>query len=109
MKNYVLALFFLFFCNFLFAQNLSGIYHTDFNDLTLHQNGNKVFGTYKYENGRIEGVLNGHTLSGWWYQSNGKGKFVFEFNSDFSKFNGKWGYNDAVPSSKWNGTRLKTP
>ncbi len=52
--------------------------------MTIQRNGNKVTGTYKWNNGRIEGTISGHTVTGWWYQSNGKGKFVFDFNSDFS-------------------------
>lgn len=31
---------------------------------------------------------------------------IFEFNADFTAFTGKWSYNDATPSSKWNGTRI---
>jgi len=93
-------------CYFGFSQNTSGVYSTDFKEMTLSQSGNKVTGTYKHNNGRVEGTLNGRTLTGLWSQDNGKGKFVFEFNSDFSGYTGKWGYNDAAPSAKWNGTRL---
>ena len=32
---------------------------------------------------------------------------MFEFNSDFSAFTGKWSYNDAEPSGRWNGTKKK--
>lgn len=88
-------------------KNASGVYNTDFNELTLTQTGNKVTGTYKHANGRIEGTINGRTLTGWWYQSNGKGRMVFDFNSDYSGFTGKWSYNDAQPSAKWDGTRIK--
>lgn len=87
------------------AQNVAGVYQTDFNEMTLQQNGSSVTGTYKHANGRIEGTLNGNTLTGWWYQSNAKGRFVYVFNSDFSAFTGKWSYNDAEPSSGWNGKR----
>jgi len=44
-------------------------------------------------------------LTGWWYQSNGKGKFIFNFNNNFTAFTGKWGYNDNNPSNAWNGTK----
>ncbi|HZK61882.1 MAG TPA: hypothetical protein VFC41_07370 [Anaerovoracaceae bacterium] len=93
-------------CYFGFSQNTSGVYNTDFKEMTISQNGNMVTGTYKHSNGRIEGTLNGLTLTGLWFQDNGKGKFVFEFNSDFSGYIGKWGYNDATPSGKWNGTKI---
>jgi hypothetical protein len=84
---------------------LLGTYDTDFKEMTIQRDGNKITGTYKWSDGRIEGTISGHTVSGWWYQSNGKGKFVFDFNSDFSAFTGKWGYNDATPSGQWNGKR----
>ena len=105
-KNLFTLTVLLFTFHFGFTQNISGVFSTDFNELTLSRNGNKVTGTYKHQNGRIEGILNGHTLTGLWVQNNGKGKFVFEFNNDFSAFFGKWGYNDAIPTGKWDGKRI---
>ena len=93
-------------CHFGFTQSVSGVFNSDFHELTIIQNGNQVTGTYKYRGGRIEGTVSGRTITGWWYQDNGKGKMVFEFNSEFTEFTGKWGNNDAVPSGKWNGTRI---
>ena len=82
----------------------TGEFSTDFNAMRFRQDGNRVTGTYDHQNGRIEGTLSGHTLTGRWTQSNGKGRFVFEFNDDFTSFTGKWSYNDAEPtSSGWNG------
>ena len=82
----------------------TGVFTTDFNDMVFSWDGNKVTGTYEFRNGRIEGTLSGHTLSGRWTQDNGKGRLVFEFNEDFTEFTGKWSYNDAEPaSSGWNG------
>ncbi|MBR0499994.1 MAG: hypothetical protein IJJ72_03255 [Bacteroidales bacterium] len=81
----------------------SRVFTSDFNDMVFHLDGNKVTGTYNYRNGRIEGTLNGHTLTGRWTQDNGKGRLVFVFNDDFTAFSGKWSYNDAEPSGKWDG------
>lgn len=83
----------------------AGTYKTDFGDLTISINGNKVTGNYNWKDGRIEGTLSGNVISGWWYQSNGKGKFIFTFNSNFSSFVGKWGNNNAEPVNKWNGAK----
>jgi len=105
-KNLIPLAILLLSCFFGFSQSISGVYNTDFKEMTITQNGNKVTGTYKHQNGRVEGTLNGQTLTGFWVQDNGKGKFIFEFNSDFSGYTGKWGYNDAAPASKWNGTRI---
>ena len=84
---------------------IAGTYSTDFQDMTLQINGNRVTGTYKHRNGKVEGTLNGKILTGTWTQSNGRGRLEFVFNNDFTAFTGKWSYNDAVPSSKWNGTK----
>lgn len=108
MKTSVLTtILILIFGQQLLSQTLIGVYNTDFSELTIYLDGNNVTGTYKHENGRIEGVLNGQTITGNWYQSNGKGKFVFEFSADFSTFQGKWGYDNAVPSEVWNGNRIR--
>ncbi|PKP36770.1 MAG: hypothetical protein CVT98_07105 [Bacteroidetes bacterium HGW-Bacteroidetes-15] len=86
--------------------NLSGTFSTEWGEMYLQQSGNQVTGTYKHNNGVIKGTLNGRTLVGTWSQSNGKGKFKFEFNDDFSAFTGKWDYNDAEPSKDgWNGKK----
>ena len=106
MKRLSITFYFLMFLQFCYSQNLDGTYTTDFNEMTLQQSGNKVTGTYKYSNGVIEGTLNGKILTGTWTQSNGKGKLVFVFNNDFSAFSGKWGHNDAEPSSAWNGKKI---
>lgn len=89
----------------LHAQNVTGNYKTDFGTMILQQNGTQVTGTYDYLGGRIEGTLNGFTLTGWWYQTNGKGRLIFTFNTDGSGFKGKWSYESAEPSGIWNGTR----
>ena len=74
--------------------------------MTLQINGNRVTGTYKYSGGKVEGILKGNTLTGTWTQTNGNGKIEFVFNSDFTAFTGKWGYNNSIPSGKWNGTKI---
>lgn len=105
-KMIILATLLVFWGQQLFSQTLVGVYSSDFNELTIYLDGNSVTGTYKHLNGRIEATLEGRTITGWWYQSNGKGRFIFEFSSDFSTFKGKWGYNDAAPTSQWNGNRI---
>ncbi|MBK7098240.1 MAG: hypothetical protein IPH58_07635 [Sphingobacteriales bacterium] len=82
-----------------------GTFKTDFGEMKLTQDGNTVKGTYNYKDGRIEGILNDRTLTGMWYQSNGRGRIVFVFNNDFSSFAGKWSYNDSAPSATWNGRK----
>ena len=93
-----------------FSQNVSGVYNTDYKQMTLNQTDNKVTGTYEGANGKINAILNGNRLVGTWRNSaSGKtGNFEFIFNSDFSAFTGKYGYNNATPTKKWNGTKIKS-
>ena len=86
--------------------NIAGTYKTDYGEMTLRTNGNRITGTYANAGGKIDGILTGHTLKGTWTQTNGKGKIEFIFNTNFSAFTGKWGRNNAAPSSKWNGTKI---
>ncbi len=109
MKNNVIILLIAFLLNLTsFSQNISGVYNTDYNEMTLSINGNNVTGTYKHSDGKISGVLTGSKLIGKWSQTNGKGNIEFIFNSDFSAFAGKWAYNNNTPSNKWNGTKISS-
>lgn len=82
-----------------------GPYQSTFGTLTMQRNGNRVTGTYTHKGGRVEGTLNGNTLTGRWTQTNGEGRMVFRFNSDYSGFTGMWSYGDAAPNQEWNGRR----
>jgi hypothetical protein len=107
-KNLIIIVVALLVSLISFSQNISGTYKTDFGDMTLTNNGNRITGTYKHKGGKVEGILTNKTLVGTWTQTNGKGKIEFIFNSDFSSFTGKWGNNNNVPRSKWNGTKTQS-
>lgn len=102
----LIALFLLILTGSVYSQGITGVYSTDFNKMTLYQNGNQITGTYEYAGGKIEGTLSGSTLTGWWYQTNGKGRLTFVFKNDFSEFTGKWGYDNNEPSSGWTGKKI---
>ncbi len=88
------------------AVSVSSIYASDFGDISFQLKGDQAVGTYEYRNGRIEGVLTGSELTGWWHQDNGSGRIRFVFSDDFSAFTGTWGYGSDEPSGAWNGTRI---
>ena len=85
--------------------------------LTLAQEGNTVTGRYNAaENGQMIGTLSGNALDGFWIEDksdqkcatarNGRyfwGRIQITFNGD--TFEGKWGYCDSDPRSRWQGTR----
>ena len=88
-----------------FAPKVFGPYQTDFGTLSMRRDGSRVTGTYTHMDGRLDGALNGYTLTGRWTQSNGEGRLVFRFNQDYSAFTGVWSYGDANPEQQWNGSR----
>ena len=107
MKFILVMLFCFLSVSELTAQDISGVYKTEWVKITFLQKGSSFTVRYPLNNGRIEGTLEGRVLTGRWYQSNGSGRIRFEFNSDSSAFTGKWSRGDAEPLSAWNGTRVQ--
>lgn len=95
---------------------ISGKWNTDFGLAEFTESGDKVTGSYLFENGKIVGNRSGNRLTGQWTQSkssrkcdnavNGShfhGRLVFDFTSN--EFVGKWGYCDDAPADNWSGKR----
>ena len=91
------------------AYSIAGTYDTSYGEMILRQSGTKVTGSYTDGGGTIEATLSGNTLKGYWYQSNGRGRITFVFDSTFSSFKGAWSYNDEEPSAGWDGQRRGAP
>ena len=105
----------------------SSLWNTNWDTLSLTQNGPSITGRYIYytENklihGQIRGILDGNLLKGWWKQSDmpcgldsvWDGPFALLFDEDGKLFIGDWGgcsetLEEMNPSDKtWNGTLLK--
>ena len=70
MKKHLIILLVTFFISFGgFLQNVSGVYKTDYREMTLQQNDTKVTGTYESDNGKIDAILNGNELVVTWRNS----------------------------------------
>jgi len=111
MKKYIFIILISLLVNLTsFSQNISGVYNTDFRQMTLYQSGNSISGNYEGGNGTIKGIIEGNKFTGTWKNSSNSrtGSFEFIFNSNFSSFTGKYGYNSDTPSRKWNGTKVKS-
>jgi outer membrane protein OmpA-like peptidoglycan-associated protein len=88
--------------------NVSGTYETNYNDFHLRQEGTSVTGCYEFEDGVLNGGIEGRIMKFTWRQSNSKGPAIFIFTSDGEKFFGLWwreGSEDS-PSGIWNGTKI---
>ncbi|MFO0587967.1 MAG: alkaline phosphatase D family protein [Polyangiaceae bacterium] len=87
---------------------LNGAYHTSFGTLSLTQSGTSVKGSYTHEDGRLEGVLDGHVLRGTWTQSppGKRGPMELRFDDFGNCFQGNWRLEGATDwQGPWDGTR----
>lgn len=94
------------------SNNIAGSWRTNYNNMVLEINGNKVTGTYEHRNGRLTGALNGNILRGIWKEdgesNTGEFEFTFTFTNNASTFQGKWKYakNSDWSTISWNGTKI---
>lgn len=94
-------------------------YNSSEGAVTFTELGDNVRGTYAVNNGRIEGLRKGRTLTGYWYQSTGDrtcksvrggtrhwGKLSFTFDASMNGWTGKWSHCDEAltKGTAWNGT-----
>lgn len=106
MKIIFLFLIFILNNSTIKSLEINGLYKSSYGDILFEQNNNTINATYEINNGKISGIIKDNTLIGTWEQSNSKGKLIFEFSKDGKSFEGKWNYNEAIPSIPWNGEIL---
>jgi len=93
--------------------NIAGEWYTEFGKMVLKQEFNRITGTYEFGNGRIEGIISGYTLKGFWSEEptydcpSEKGPFEFNFSSNGNVFRGVWGYCEEEPKNSWIGVRMR--
>ncbi|WP_292461688.1 hypothetical protein [Methanolobus sp.] len=84
-----------------------GEWSTNWGDMTITQSGTKIIGEYTYDQGKIEGVVNGDVFIGTWSESpsysapNDAGDVELKLSSDGNSLEGNWRYGSD--SSAWNG------
>lgn len=76
------------------AADVTGTYTGTWGDTTLRQDGDHVTGAYAYDDGRIDGELDGDTLRFAWTEDSGSGRGVFQVLPDGS-MQGTWGSGDS--------------
>lgn len=88
------------------AQSVSGAYHSNWNDVRLVQDGDRVRGTYVCcGGGTIEGrIIEGRVLRYRWKQPGGEGLGVWMIEGD--RLRGTWGWNgDDDDGGRWDLVR----
>ena len=99
----------------------TGVWDTTYGDMTFGASENgRLVATYKGENGRLDGTLQGRLYTGYWTEPssarscgstrNGTpywGRFSYTFNAAMNTFDGGWGYCDDAPSTEGDWTGVK--
>jgi hypothetical protein len=86
--------------------DISGSYTSNWGAVTLRQNGNHVTGRYVYQQGRLEGDLDGNMLRYTWREHDltGRGIWVIASNGELI---GTWGTTDDLSGGGWRLTPAK--
>ena len=89
----------------------TGTWTSTFGEMQLRQSGQRVTGTYTYNDGHIEGRIVNNILRFTWEEraSGGVGLGIFSLTDDGNSINGQWTSGDEDPrlsSSYWTGTRI---
>ena len=90
----------------------AGTYDTNWGIMTLSQSGNKVSGTYEYQDGRIIGTVSGTTFTGTWSESptyqppDQAGDVILKLSNGGTALSGQWRYGfSGVWSGDWKGIK----
>ena len=89
----------------------TGVWDTDWGRMELTQSDGSVTGTYEYDQGQIQGTVQGNKLVGTWseYPSyappDDAGDFEFVLSPDGNSFLGRWRYDSEGDWSEWTATR----
>jgi len=87
--------------------DISGSYTSNWGRVTLRQIGNKVVGNYVYQEGTLQGTLDGNMLRYTWreHDSTGSGIWVVASNGELV---GTWGIGqDDLSGGGWRLTPMK--
>ncbi|MBN1689464.1 MAG: hypothetical protein JW901_00405, partial [Dehalococcoidia bacterium] len=97
------------------ACTFTGVWDTDFGDLTLKQDGSNLTGSYTYQGGKIVGTVDGLTATGTWSEADtyqpprDAGDFVFTLQRGCKSFDGQWRYGSCDWDGDIIGTRAGQP
>ena len=74
----------------------AGKWDTNFQEMTLHQQGNRVWGVVNYHEGSLDGTADGDVLRFKWSQreNHQHGRGYFRMSPDGQHLEGRFGYED---------------
>jgi hypothetical protein len=95
-------------------ESIEGTYDTNFGNLTIKVQGNKLTGSYPHDAGKLEGTIEDNKVVGRWSEAptykppHDGGDFEFLFPPDKKSFAGRWryGFGGKEWSGDWHGSRV---
>jgi hypothetical protein len=90
----------------------TGVWDTNWGPMELTQSDGSVTGTYEFDQGQIQGTVEGNKLVGTWAEAptDGgfarEGEFEFTMSPDGNSFTGRWRYDSEGDWDELSGTRI---
>lgn len=92
--------------------DITGSWYSNWGDMEFKQEGSSVTATYTYRDGKIEGVMKGNILVGWWSEHptysapDDAGAVELEFTDNCTELNGNWRFGETGEwDGGWEGTK----
>jgi len=92
-------------------ENISGTYDTDYSKFHVRQQGTALVGCYEYNEGLLDGVIEGRLMKIIWREGENTGPAVMVFSTDGKSFRGYWwhkGQEKVAPSGNWDGRKASS-
>jgi len=92
-------------------ENISGTYDTDYSKFHVRQQGTALGGCYEYNEGLLDGAIEGRLMKITWSEGESSGPAVMIFNPDGKSFRGYWwrqGQEKEPPNGNWNGSKVSS-
>jgi outer membrane protein OmpA-like peptidoglycan-associated protein len=88
--------------------DISGTYESDYSKFHVRQQGTALVGCYEYNEGLLDGAIEGRLMKITWREGENSGPAVMVFSADGKSFRGYWwhkGGEQAAPSGNWDGRK----
>jgi outer membrane protein OmpA-like peptidoglycan-associated protein len=92
-------------------ENISGTYDTDYSRFHVRQQGTALVGCYEYNEGLLDGAIEGQLMKITWREGENTGPAIMVFSSDGKSFRGFWwhkGKEKEAPSGNWDGKKVSS-
>ncbi len=90
------------------SSEISGTYSTSYADFHVRQQGTALAGCYEYNDGLLEGAIEGRVMKITWQEGpESKGPAIMVFSGDGKSFKGFWWHDIARgnPAGTWDGSK----